>query len=134
MFTFFRSVVIIGLIFYFSPERDRKELKQHPVPRGQDAESAETARAQDETTANEVLTSVVGSLAQEVARAAAKDLGRTVVKDKAQEAGLRLKEQVAWSEPSPRSAMPLISAEREAAARANSNASIRCVYRCDGKE
>ena len=131
MFTLVRSVIIIGIIFYFSPVRDRKESAK-PVSGGHGATLAEASQGEGEA-ANEILTSVVGGITQEVARAAVNDFARTAIKDKTKEAGLRLKEHVAWSEPTQRPPVTAPSTTNRDMANKASH-SVRCVYRCDGTE
>ena len=129
MFTLIRGVVIVGLIFYFSPVRDRGE----PEPQGGSGErelaSGVSLRSAQAGLAQQGLWSwISGSFAEEAVR--------TAVTDKAQEAGLRLKDRVAsLSEPSLKGTLPAtLPPERNAPSQSISGASVRCVYRCDGTE
>ena len=119
MFSLIRGVIIVAVIFYFSPERDLGE----PEQKARGGERPPTATAppalvEDGRTHESLWNRIVSSLTEEVVR--------TTVNSKAQEAGLRLKETTWLPEPSPKSAAE--------AARSTPGASVRCVYRCDGTE
>jgi hypothetical protein len=120
MFSLIRGVIIVAVIFYFSPERDLSE----PEQKARGAEGPATAAAppavvEDGNAHDGLWNGIVGSLAEEVVRA--------TVNNKAQEGGSRLKEAAWLPELSPKSA----AAE---AARSSPGQSVRCVYRCDGSE
>jgi hypothetical protein len=120
MFSLIRGVIIVAVIFYFSPERDLSEPDQKA--RGGEAPPTATALpalVEDGNTHDGLWSRLVGSLTEEVVR--------TTVNGKAQEAGLRLKETAWLPEASSRST----AAE---AARSSPGQSVRCVYRCDGTE
>jgi hypothetical protein len=119
MFSLIRGVIIVGLIFYFSPERDRGEPDQKP--RGGEPPAAalpppvtENGHAQDD-----LWNRLVGSFAREAVR--------STVTGKAQESGLRLKEAALLPAASPKVA----SAEAD---QSSPGQSVRCIYRCDGTE
>jgi hypothetical protein len=120
MFSLIRGVIIVAVIFYFSPERDLGE----PEQKARGGERPPTATAppalvEDGNIHDSLWNRIVGSLTEEVVR--------TTVNSKAQEAGLRLKETAWLPEASPKS----VAAE---AARSSPSSSVRCVYRCDGTE
>jgi hypothetical protein len=124
MFSMIRGVIIIGLIFYFSPERDIGEPEQ--ARGGEQTPTLSPPVAEDTQTG--LWSRIVASLTEEAVR--------TTVTGKAQEAGLRLKEASLSLEPSQKSAPAeaVGSADRDAAGRASPGQSVRCVYRCDGAE
>ena len=129
MFSLIRGVIIIGLIFYFSPERDLGEPEQQA--RGGERAPTSTASppiSEDGKSQDGLWNRIIGSLTEEVVR--------TAVNDKAQEAGLRLKEaSLSLSQPAPKSAsMETARSDRDTAGRASPGQSIRCIYRCDGAE
>lgn len=130
MFTLIRGVIIVGLIFYFSPVRDRGEPGQQTGRGEREPASAAAAPATQAGLAQQGLWGwIPGSLAEDVVR--------TAVTDKAQEAGLRLKDQVARSLPerSPKAvSVATLPPERDLALRGSPSASVRCIYRCDGAE
>jgi hypothetical protein len=128
MFSLIRGIIIVGLIFYFSPERDISEPEwQRRGERAPDA-TAPPALVEDGNTQDGLWNRIVGSLAEEAVR--------TTVNGKAQEAGLRLKEASLSLEPSAKSASAdaVRSADRDAEGQASPGQSVRCVYRCDGAE
>jgi hypothetical protein len=132
MFTVLRSVVIIGLIFYFSPVRETGQPQGEP---GEDRKPAQTppspvvAEAQDGA-----WNRLVGGLKDEAVRTVVNDKALT---DKAFSAGMRISETAARSlltPPKPAAAEKPRIAETDWAARAAQDPSVRCVYRCDGSE
>jgi hypothetical protein len=126
MFSMIRGVIIIGLIFYFSPERDIGEPEQ--ARGGEQTPTPTLSPPVAEDTQTGLWSRIVASLTEEAVR--------TTVTGKAQEAGLRLKEASLSLEPSQKSASAETarSADRDAAGRASPGQSVRCVYRCDGAE
>ena len=130
MFTLIRGVIIVGLIVYFSPMRDGGQPEQ------------KTGRGEREPAAATAAPATQAGLAQQglwgwIPGSLAEDVVRTAVTDKAQEAGLRLKDHVARSLPerSPKAvAVATLPPERDATGRGSPSASVRCVYRCDGAE
>jgi hypothetical protein len=129
MFTLFRAVVIIGLIFYFSPERDPGQ-PERPARDG-DRITASVGRGISEArdTSNSLRDRILGSLGQEVIR--------TAVNNKAEVAGLRLGDQVFGhsSGPSSKSAMvESLRRDREPTDGGSTGQSVRCIYRCDEAE
>ena len=120
MFSLIRGVIIVAVIFYFSPERDLSEPEQKA--RGGEGPPTATmppALVEDGNSQDGLWNRIVGSVTEEVVR--------TTVNSKAQEAGLRFKETAWLPETSPKSA----AAE---AGRISPGQSVRCVYRCDGTE
>ena len=130
MFSLIRGVIIIGLIFYFSPERDMGESEPHAY--GGERTPAPTAlppMSDDSKSQNGLWNRIVGSLAEEVIR--------TAVEERVQDTGRGLKEaSLALQESSPKSASTktVRSSDRDAAGRVSPGESVRCVYRCDGAE
>ena len=130
MFSLIRGVIIVGLIVYFSPVRDRGE-PEHPGA-GEKSIPVSTAPApgpEPSEHQDRLLGRLVGNLTEDVVR--------TAVNDRTQ-AGLRLKEQLASHllQPSTKSATASMarSSERETAGRSNPGQPVRCIYRCDGTE
>ena len=128
MFSLIRGIIIVGLIFYFSPTRDMGE-PEHPA-RGERMSTTVSPPASDGRIAQDVLWSrIVGGLTEEVVR--------TAVNEKVQDTGQGLKEaSLALQESSSKSASTKIvrSSDREAAGRVSPGESVRCIYRCDGAE
>jgi hypothetical protein len=130
MFSLIRGVIVIGLIFYFSPERDRSEPEQQALgdERGRTA-TISPPLPKDANRSDGLWSRIVGSLTGEVVR--------TAVDGKAQEAALRLKE-ASWAlpeAPSKRASAAIPhSADNDAEGRTSPGQSVRCVYRCDGAE
>ena len=137
MFSLIRGVIIVGLIFYFSPVRD----PSGPEHQGPGAEQAATSSSvpggasfgsdAQEGAQEGAWSRIVASLKEEVVR--------TAIHDKAQGLGLRPGDEASWplARPNPKSASAdtVRSPDRDAAAaRANPSQSVRCVYRCDGAE
>jgi hypothetical protein len=129
MFTLLRSVVIIGLIFYFSPAREAGQ----PQTSGEDGKPAQAppapAGAEDGA-----WNRLVGTLQEEVVRTAVND---KTLADKALSAGLRMSENAARALAAPSKAAPadkLRPADPDWSSRAAHDPSVRCVYRCDGAE
>jgi hypothetical protein len=129
MFTLIRSVIIIGLIFYFSPARHQTAPGQPssggPAPNpAVSSNASEAAQAQDD-----LWDMIVGSIAQEAVR--------TAVEEKVQGAGLRLKEQASSLAESVAKPAPVSTSrapDPSAAGQATGGSSVRCIYRCDGTE
>ena len=129
MFTLFRCVTLIGLIFYFSPARDLGGHEHHN--RSQERRPAAVAHPPAPGEALEGLWSrLVGSVKEEVVA--------TVVDETATAAGARLKSGAARlmaegpAVPAPPE-RPRSSGE-DWTLRASNDPSVRCVYRCDGTE
>jgi hypothetical protein len=129
MFTLLRSVVIVGLIFYFSPTRENGYLQhkssgeeRRPAPADAPRPSA-SLEIQDGA-----LNRFVGSLKEEVVRAA--------VNEKTLTAGLRATAAQALMEASvkPEATEKARSSDQDTALRGGIDPSVRCVYRCDGSE
>jgi len=136
MFTVLRSVVIIGLIFYFSPAREtgQREPGEDRKPRQTPPPSA-VAEAQESA-----WNRLVGGLKDEAVRTVVND---KALSDKAFSAGVRMSENAARSllaQPKAALAEKAAPAEKprlaeaDGAARAAQDPSVRCVYRCDGSE
>ena len=129
MFTIARAILIIGLIFYFSPARHE----------GSDAAGGSQANAP----AN-ALKEAVGPAETKAAEGPWKRLAavvteeavRTVVSEKAQAAGLRLKDDTQWSvvEGAQKALASRNGAMAEDAEAKASAQGVRCAYRCDGTE
>ncbi len=126
MFTLFRSVVIIGLIFYFSPAREGGEAQQAGEDRQPPPAPHAPADAQDGS-----WNRLVGSVKEEVVRTAVND---KALSDKALGAGLRMSENAARSLVAPAKPASPRTADPDWALRAAHDPSVRCVYRCDGTE
>jgi hypothetical protein len=127
MFTLLRSVVIIGLIFYFSPAREAGQ----PQSSEGDGKPAQAAPAGAEDGAWNRL---VGTLKEEVVRTAVND---KALSDKALSAGLRMSENAARALAAPPKAAPADKprpVDPDWSSRAAHDPSVRCVYRCDGAE
>lgn len=129
MFTLLRSVLIIGVIFYFSPER--RQAQTGP---------AEGGTAGDEL-GKGLPASIDGKAAEapwkKMAVAVTEEAVRTAVQDKVESAGFRLKEYASRSAPEGMS--KTLAAKdgpraQEAELKGLSGPGIRCVYRCDGTE
>jgi hypothetical protein len=127
MFTILRSVLIIGVIFYFSPERQAG------------TGSADGGTGGDER--NQDLPVAIDGKAEatwrRMAVAVTEEAVRTAVQDKVEAAGFRLKEYTPRS--SPEGMTKSLAAKdgprpREAEPKALLGPGIRCVYRCDGTE
>ncbi len=131
MFTLFRSVAIIGLIFYFSPARETGQ-PQHQTEEERKPAAAPAlgpAEAQDGP-----WNRLVGNFKEEVVRTAVND---KAISDKAISAGVRMSENAARSlvvpaKPAPRSDARLTTPEW--ALRAAEDPSVRCIYRCNETE
>jgi hypothetical protein len=125
MFTLLRGVLIIGVIFYFSPERQALTRSEgDPV---------------DDEIANRVPLAVEGKAAEstwkKMAVVVTEEAVRNAVQDRAEAAGLRLKDH-AWSaRDGSQKALPSKGAARSQEADLKlSGPGVRCVYRCDGAE
>ena len=126
MFTLLRGVLIIGVIFYFSPERQGQtgspeggaagdELDKH-LPLPMDGKAAEAAW-------------------KKMAVAVTEEAVRSAVQDKTEAVGLRLKDHAPWAAlESTQRALSAKDGARPQDADKLSGAGIRCVYRCDGTE
>jgi hypothetical protein len=124
MFTLFRAVVIIGLIFYFSPEHD----PDRPARDG-DRMTASTAAPRISEARDSLWDRLVTSFGQEVVR--------TAVNNRAEAVGLRLGDQAFL--PSAVSAaksatVDSLRRDREPADGISPGQSVRCIYRCDEAE
>jgi hypothetical protein len=119
MFSLIRGVIIVAVIFYFSPERDLSEPEQKARGEGPPTATLPPALVEDGNSHDGFWNRIVGSVTEEVVR--------TTVNSKAQEAGLRFKETAWLPETSPKS----VAAE---AAPTSPGQSVRCVYRCDDTE
>jgi hypothetical protein len=126
MFTLLRSVLIIGVIFYLSPERQ-----------------AQTGSPEGATVDDEVGKRVPLALDAKTAEATWKKMAvvvteeavRHAVQDRADAAGLRLKDH-AWSVlDRTQKAIPAKDGARSQETDLKvSGQAVRCVYRCDGAE
>ena len=129
MFTLLRSVVIVGLIFYFSPAR---ETGQSQYNQGDD----ERRSASSEASASSAPGGPEDGPLNRLADSLKEEVVRTAVNEKTLAAGLRLGAARALmdqpSKPAP-TEKPRSSAQ-ELALRASIDPSVRCVYRCDGSE
>jgi hypothetical protein len=127
MFTLLRSVVIVGLIFYFSPTRENGYLQQKPSGEERRPAPADAPRPSLEIQ-DGALNRFVGSLKEEVVRAA--------VNEKTLTAGLRATAAQALMEASfkPEATEKARSSDQDTALRGGIDPSVRCVYRCDGSE
>ena len=129
MFTLFRCVAVIGLIFYLSPARD---LGEHQRPNG--SQEHRRGAAAHPSTPGEALqgwwSQLVGTVKDEAVA--------TVVDETAASAGARLRsgatrllaEGPAIPAPPERPRLP----SEEWTLRPSHDPSVRCVYRCDGSE
>jgi len=125
MFSLIRGVIIIGLIFYFSPERDRDEPEQQARGEPNSTATLSPPAAEDGGAQGGLWSRIVASLTEEAVR--------TTVNGKAQETGQRLKEAaLSLQAPSPKLSREAQSSE--GAGRASPGQSVRCIYRCDGAE
>ena len=127
MFTLFRAVVIIGLIFYFSPEHDPDRLER--AARDGDRMAASTAGPRISEARDSLWDRLVGSFGQEVVR--------TAVNNRAEAVGLRLGDQ-AFLPPvgsSAKSAMvDSLRRDHEPTDGLSAGHSVRCIYRCEEAE
>jgi hypothetical protein len=126
MFTLIRAVVIIGLIFYLSPERglDRPERPARDGDR-LTALTAGPRTSEAGDTSESLWDRLVGNFGQEVVQAA--------VNNKAEAIG----DQVFGpsGESSAKSAMAdSLRLDRELTDGTSPGQSVRCIYRCDGAE
>jgi len=138
MFTVLRSVVIIGLIFYFSPARETGQPQREP---GEDRKPGQTPPSTAVAEAQEsAWNRLVGGLKDDAVRTVVND---KALSDKAFSAGVRMSENAARSllaQPKAALAEKVAPAEKprlaeaDGAARAAQDPSVRCVYRCDGSE
>ena len=125
MFTLLRSVLIIGVIFYFSPERH--------------AQTGSEGDAVGDGIAKRVPLAVDGKAAEptwkKMAVVVTEEAVRNAVQDRAEAAGLRLKDH-AWSalDGSQKAVSAKAAARDQEADLKLSGPGVRCVYRCDGAE
>jgi hypothetical protein len=128
MFTILRSVLIIGVIFYFSPER-----QPQPGPAEGATAGAELARQLPAT--------IDGKAAEppwkKMAVAVTEEAVRAAVQDKAEAAGFRFREHTPRS--APEGMLKALAAKdeprpQEVDPKGLSGPGVRCVYRCDGTE
>jgi hypothetical protein len=129
MFTLLRSVVVVGLIFYFSPVRETGQPQHKPDederrPALTEASGASAPGAPEDGPLNRL----ADSLKEEVVR--------TAVNEKTLAAGLRLgAARALMDQPSkPTPTEKPRSPAQELALRASIDPLVRCVYRCDGSE
>lgn len=125
MFTLLRCVIIVGLIFYFSPEREAGL----PWSGEEERRAADTPQdvAKDEVQEG-TWERLVGSVKE--------DALRTAAQGKALSAGLRLKDDATrlLADAQPRASERSRSSDQAWALRATQDPPRRCVYRCDGAE
>jgi hypothetical protein len=105
MFSLIRGLIIVGVIFYFSPARDTGEPEQQAAGGRMPVAAVSPPSSRGSNPEESLWDRIVGSFTEEVVR--------TAVNGKAHEAGLRL---------------------TEAAGRDSPGQSVRCIYRCDGAE
>jgi hypothetical protein len=129
MFSLIRGAVIIGLIFYFSPARDTGESTASPyAARPSTLPSREMP---DDQAGGKLLDGFLSRLAGTVTE----DVVRTAAYDKAQSAGLALRDGgFSLPESGARTTEARRSADLEPAWRASAAQAVRCIYRCDGSE
>ena len=129
MFSLIRSVIIIGLIFYFSPARELREA-QHHTPEEERALPSPQGRLA--SAASNLEDGLWGRIAGNLGR----DAVRSAVNDRVQAAGPSLRDDTPWSQSSlsarPASATPSRPFDRAAAEQ--DNKSRRCIYRCGAAE
>jgi hypothetical protein len=127
MFTLLRGVLIIGVIFYFSPER---QVHNRPASDGGPA---------SEDLGRDLPSSVDGKAAEttwkKMAVAVTEEAVRTAVQDKAEAAGFRLKEHTArLASEGVQKTLAARDGARLQEVDPKGAPGIRCVYRCDGTE
>jgi hypothetical protein len=130
MFSLIRGLVIIGLIFYFSPARDIGDIEPSPAAAKPHPASTESQEAQGRS-------KLLDGLLSRLAGGVTEDVVRTAAYDKAQSAALRLRDSTSWSLPdsTPKTTSDgRRSATSEAALRTSAAQGVRCVYRCDASE
>lgn len=131
MFTLLRGVIIVGLIFHFSPARDPGRSAAHSGEERRKPASTDAPRPYDSDDAQAgAWSGLVGSLGQQIVR--------TTANDQALSIGLRLRDNGAQtiSEASRKAAASVRSQsyDGQPALRGSQDPSLRCVYRCDGAE
>jgi hypothetical protein len=128
MFTLLRGVLIIGVLFYFSPERQARTGSPDGGMAGEEPGKRPPVLL-DGKAAEATWKKMAVAVTEEAVRAA--------VQDKAEAAGLRLRDHAPWA--------ALDGAHKAASARDGARPqdgdpksiagqAIRCVYRCDGTE
>ena len=131
MFSLIRCIIVIALIFYFSPARDPQQPERQPSVGQRTLLSRGSSLASEARNSEDGLWErIVGSFAKEAVRSA--------VNDKVQSAGLSLKDEAPWPQPElsgrPASATPSRPTDRNPAERDSQSKSARCIYRCDAAE
>ena len=129
MFTVARAILIIGLIFYFSPARHEGSDAAGGSQANAPANALKEAFAPTETKAAE-------GPWKRLAAVVTEEAVRTVVSEKAQAAGLHLKDDAQRSalEAAQKALAARNGATAEDAEAKASAQGVRCVYRCDGTE
>jgi hypothetical protein len=128
MFSLIRGIIIIGLIFYFSPERNTGEPEEQALGEPSPIATLPPFTAEDGSAQSGVWSKIVTGLTEEAVR--------TTVSGKAEETGQRLKEAaLSLQAPSPKlPSAETQSSDRAGAGQASPGQSVRCIYRCDGTE
>jgi hypothetical protein len=127
MFTLARGVIIVAAIFYFSPARNTTKTEAWDEASGRPPiKIASSAMPNGEETnpLSGLWNSLVGGLAEEVVR--------TAVQDQVANSSLRVGNGGPSSQHWDADTLP--AADRKVKLRGTVEASVRCIYRCDGAE